>query len=125
MSMGMKRQILIIDDDLIYQQILRKLLYNRYDVVSIADSKEALEYLDEIENPDLVIADLNLPGVDSMEFISTVKTKLNNDSTHILVISGTDDDKLKAELLRLGIDDVLTKPVHRKQLVEEVDRLIG
>jgi len=124
MSVSMKRQILIIDDDLIYQQILRKLLYNRYDVVSIADSMEALKYLDELSTPDLVIADLNLPGIDSMEFISEVKTKLENDTTRILVISGTDDDKLKNELLRIGIAEVLTKPIHRKQLVEEVDRLI-
>ena len=121
----MKRLVLIIDDDAIYQQILKKLLYGRYQVVSADTSKQAFKYLDELKSPDLVIADLNLPGIDSLEFISTIKTKLVDEATHILVISGMDDEVLKSKLLNLGVAEVLTKPVDRKQLVEEVDRLIG
>ncbi|PLX13171.1 MAG: hypothetical protein C0597_12090 [Marinilabiliales bacterium] len=120
-----KRKILIIDDDVIYQQILRKLLCSTYNVILTGDSKEAIEYLEKYGSPDLVIADLNLPGLDGIELISTIKEKLNASQTNILVISGMDDEILKTNLFHLGVSEFLTKPIERKNLKDKIDNLIG
>jgi len=124
-SKVVKRNVLIIDDDIIYQQIIRKLLCSTYNVILTGDSKEALDYLEEFGSPELVIADLNLPGLDGIELISTIKEKLNASRTNILVISGMDDEKLKTNLFQLGVSEFLQKPIERKTLIDKIEELMG
>jgi len=119
----MKNKILLIDDDIIYRKIIQKLLCTHYKLFLAQDSKEALKFIDNEDLPDLVIADLNIPGIEGFELIEILKQKLDN-KVPIIVISGMDHDYLKKELFQLGISEFLSKPVDRNILKEKIADLI-
>lgn len=121
----MKNKILIIDDDIIYRKIIQKILCNKYQLLLAENSIEALAYIKSKNIPDLIIADLNMPGIAGIELITLIKQKLNNSKIPVMVISGMDDDKLKNNLFQDGISDYLTKPIDRIVLKEKVDKLIN
>lgn len=120
----MKNKILIIDDDVIYCKILEMILCGQYILFMTKSSSEALAFFETKDVPDLVIADINLPGLAGLELILLIKQKLNNNKTPIIVISGMDDDNLKNELLQKGVSDFLTKPIDRHSLKEKIAELI-
>ncbi|MCK5029255.1 MAG: response regulator [Bacteroidales bacterium] len=119
----MKRRILLIDDDVIYRKIIQKLLCSQYNLFLAQDSKEAISFIENGDIPDLVIADLNMPGIEGAELIEIIRLKLN-DKIPIIVISGMDHDYLKKELFQLGIFEFLLKPVDRIMLKERIAVLI-
>jgi len=120
----MKKEILIIDDDVIYRKIIRKILCGSYDTILTESIEEASNYICN-NTPDLIIADLNLPGIEGEELINVIQQNLNKKDVPIMVISGMDDDKLKNRLFGLGISVFLTKPVDRINLKEKITNLIG
>lgn len=120
----MKKKILIIDDDIIYRKIIQKLLCHQYNLMLTENSLEAINFIEKGNIPDLVIADLNLPGLAGVEFISVIKQKLNDRKVPIIVISGMDDENLRNELYQKGISEFLTKPIDRIKLKEIIDDLI-
>ncbi|MBU8893431.1 MAG: response regulator [Bacteroidales bacterium] len=120
----MKNKILIIDDDIIYRKIIQKLLCQKYNLMFAESSAEAIDLIDTKNIPDLVIADLNLPGLGGVELISILKHKLNKSKIPIIVISGMDDDEIKDQLFQKGISGFFTKPVDRITLKEKIADLI-
>jgi len=121
----MKKRILVIDDDLIYQQIIRKLLGKNYDLFITDDFNDAQNELTSGVTPDLIIADLNLPGMNGEKLIEDLCDNLKSDKQNIIVISGMEDDKLNTRLKDIGVSYILTKPVDRKLLSEKINSLIG
>jgi two-component system response regulator YesN len=119
----MKNRILLVDDDAIYRKIIQKLLCNQYKLFLAQDSKEALQFIENEDLPDLVIADLNIPGIEGLELIEILRQKLDN-KIPIIVISGMDHDYLKKELFQLGISEFLLKPVDRNILKEKIAYMI-
>jgi CheY-like chemotaxis protein len=119
----MKRRILLIDDDVIYRKIIQKLLCSQYKLFLAQNSEEAISFIDNGEILDLVIADLNMPGIEGTELIEIIRLKLN-DKIPIIIISGMDHDYLKKELFQLGITEFLLKPVDRIILKEKMADLI-
>ncbi len=119
----MKNKILLIDDDIIYRKIIQKLLCSKYKLLLAQDSKEAISQIENKEMPDLVIADLNMPGVKGAELIEILKQKLDY-KVPIIVISGMDHDYIQKELFQLGISEFLPKPIDRIMLKEKIAELI-
>jgi len=78
---------------------------------------EALEY-----NPDLLVADLGLPGLSGDRFIRRFRRICPG--TPIIVITGWDRRQAKGVLHRLGVDALLFKPFDPKELVEHIKRLL-
>lgn len=119
----MKKRILLVDDDAIYRKIIKKLLCTQYKLYLAQDSKEAIKFIENEDVPNLVIADLNIPGIEGFELIEILKQKLDN-KVPIIVISGMDHDYLKKELFQLGISEFLSKPIDRDILKEKIENLV-
>jgi CheY-like chemotaxis protein len=119
----MKNKILLIDDDIIYRKIIQKLLCSQYNLLLAQDSKEAISHIENEDIPDLVIADLNMPGIDGAELIEILRQKLDN-KIPIIVISGMDHDYIQKELFQLGISEFIPKPIDRIMLKEKIADLI-
>ncbi len=119
----MKQQILIIDDDLIYRKIIRKILCGIYNVILSESFEEASQYINN--ELDLIIADLNLPEIEGEELIKRIQGNIKDKEIPIMVISGMDDDELKLKLFDLGISEFLTKPIDRNVLKEKIADVIG
>jgi PleD family two-component response regulator len=120
----MRKKILVIDDDHIYCSILKKILGSDYDVTFTENSAKAIEIINRVLIPDLIIADLNLPDVKGLEFIKILMSKINGLNTSVIVISGFDDEQIKSDIVEMGVSKYFVKPIERFYLKQEIDCLL-
>ena len=124
-----KQKILIVDDDNNIAELISLYLTKEcYDTKIVNDGEEALHAFEHY-NPNLILLDLMLPGVDGFEICRKVRAEKN---TPIIMVSAKKDDIDKIRGLGLGADDYMTKPFSPSELVARVkahlaryERLIG
>jgi len=113
--------ILVVDDETQILRALRRALRARdYEVVTACDGEDALIEA-ERSTPDLVVLDLNLPGIDGMEVCRRLRSWTQ---VPILVLSVREDEAGKVRALDLGADDYLTKPFGVEELLARVRALL-
>lgn len=124
-----KQKILIVDDDANIAELIALYLTKEcFDTRMVHDGEMALEVFDNYQ-PNLIILDLMLPGIDGFEICKQIREEKN---TPILMVSAKKDDIDKIRGLGLGADDYITKPFSPSELVARVkahlaryERLIG
>jgi CheY-like chemotaxis protein len=113
-----KIKVLLVDDEEAFARTLSERLSNRGVAAEPAFSgKEALAVIDR-EEPDVLILDLKMPGIDGMEVLRRVKNRYPNIQTIILSGHGTDTNKKEAA--QLGAVDFLDKPADISSLTEKI-----
>lgn len=100
--------VLIVDDDTAIQNMLYKVIKSNGLEADIASNGEEALRMIEKKNYDLMLQDINMPGIDGFEVISRLRSK-NND-TPIIIISGRQEDYDTLYGLNIGADDYITKP---------------
>jgi two-component system KDP operon response regulator KdpE len=114
-------RVLVVDDEVQILRALRRALVARgYDVVTAADGEDAIAEVEAVM-PDLVVLDLNLPGIDGMEVCRRLRGWT---SVPILILSVREDERGKVQALDLGADDYLTKPFGVEELLARVRALL-
>ena len=114
-------KILVVDDDQNICELLTLYLEKEgYTVVCANDGLEALEVFKD-ENPDLIILDIMLPGMDGKDVCKQIKRK---DDVPILMLSAKAETFDKVLCLELGADDYVVKPFEAKELVARVKAII-
>ena len=103
------KQILIVEDEAVFRSVLAQFLQSMGAVVHEAShGREALNMLPSTR-PDLIICDLEMPEMNGLIFVERFRAV--DAATPVLVVSGTDQMTDIAKVLRLGVQDVLLKPV--------------
>jgi two-component system KDP operon response regulator KdpE len=116
-----KGRILVVDDEeQIRRAVGRALTARDYIVEMAADGEEALTAARTF-GPDLVVLDLNLPGLDGLSVTRQLRMW---SSVPILVLSVREDEADKVAALDLGADDYLTKPFGTDELLARVRALL-
>lgn len=114
--------ILIIEDDLRMQKVLRRIFTEeRYAAVVAADGQAGLD-LFRREQPSAVVLDLILPNISGRELCQTFKSL--SAETPIVVLSAISEVADKVLLLELGADDYVTKPFSPRELTARVQAAI-
>lgn len=114
-------RILVVDDEVqILRAVHRALAARGYTVVTAPDGEDAIAEV-EAAMPDLVVLDLNLPGIDGMEVCRRLRTWTQ---VPILILSVREDEAGKVQALDLGADDYLTKPFGVEELLARVRALL-
>jgi CheY-like chemotaxis protein/glycosyltransferase involved in cell wall biosynthesis len=117
-------KILAIDDQQLVLLPLQKRLSDLgYTVRVETDANEGISAYNSF-NPDLVIVDINLPGVSGLEIVKYIRNSKNAD-TAIMVLSGNIQDDIIIEGFELGINDYMKKPLSLNEISARVKRLIG
>ncbi len=114
----LERKILVIDDNLEFADLVRKVLENKNFEVSIAaDGKSAVEkVLSDV--PELVLLDLKLPDFPGEEVLTRIK-EIDKDVA-IIVVTGFGGEQVAVDLMRRGAIDFLTKPIENEVLLAAV-----
>jgi two-component system, OmpR family, KDP operon response regulator KdpE len=110
-------RIMVVDDDPQIRRVLRMaLVAEDYEVVDARNGEEALERFRE-EKLDLVILDMNMPGMNGLETCRTIRST-SDVSIIILTVRDAESDKVAA--LDAGADDYITKPFGSPELLARI-----
>ena len=119
--MAIKSKILIVDDDNnIAELISLYLIKECFDTKIVNDGKEALQAF-ETYQPNLILLDLMLPGIDGYQVCREVRAKSN---VPIIMLSAKGEIFDKVLGLELGADDYMIKPFDSKELVARVKAVL-
>lgn len=110
-------RIMVVDDDPQIRRVLRTALVAQgYEVVDARNGEEALEVLRD-EKPDLVILDVNMPGMSGLE---TCRMMRSSSDIAIIMLTVRDAESDKVEALDAGADDYMTKPFGSPELLARI-----
>lgn len=110
-------KIAIVEDDINMRKSLEIAMgdYDKYDVHTFKSPKDALKKLDDTF--DLVISDINMPGMDGIEFIKSLEGKFD-----AIIITGNATLTRAIESIQLGVKDFLLKPFEIETLIAAIER---
>lgn len=106
---GLKRHVLVVDDDMINREILSNILRTEYEVHTAGDGKEALDLIKAGDcSFSLILADLLMPVMDGFELIKNLK---EDDALRLIpVIVMTSESDAEVRSIKMGAADFITKP---------------
>mgnify|MGYP001042952422 CR=1 FL=1 len=111
-------KVLIVDDEPNIVQLVKLYLErDNFQTDSLGDGSIALESI-RSQQPDLVVLDVMLPGLDGFEICRRLRSEGNQ--VPIIMVTARDEDIDKILGLELGADDYLTKPFNPRELVARV-----
>jgi signal transduction histidine kinase len=114
----MRRKILVVDDNVEFVGLVRRLLENKDFQVSVAlDGKTAVEKALS-DNPEMVLLDLKLPDLPGEEILKRIK-EINKDIA-IIIVTGFGGEQVAVDLMRKGAIDFLSKPLEREVLYSAI-----
>lgn len=117
----MSELILIVEDEQTLQETLSYNLQRQgYDVRIASDGLSGLEQARQSQ-PDLIVLDIMLPGMDGFEVCRTLRTEMN---TPVLMLTARDDEIDRVVGLEVGADDYLTKPFSMRELLARVKAML-
>lgn len=123
MGARMSKTILLADDSVTIQKVIELTFMDQdYEVVAVSNGDEALEKLASIE-PDLVIADVHMPGASGYEVARRAKDQRSE--VPVLLLVGTFEPFDKDEMTASGADSHLKKPFDSQELLQLVERLMA
>lgn len=110
-------KVLIVDDDPQIRRVMKVMLAGaNYEVVDVRSGDDALLKLREFL-PDLVLLDLNMPGMGGLEACRTIR---EGSDVPIIVLTVRSEESDKVEALDAGADDYVTKPFGREELLARI-----
>ncbi len=116
-----KQKILIVDDDENIAELLSLYLTKEcFDTMMVHDGEDALTAFDTYQ-PNLILLDLMLPGIDGYQVCREIRTRSN---TPIIMLSAKGEVFDKVLGLELGADDYMIKPFDAKELVARVKAVL-
>jgi len=119
------KSILVVEDNKTNAQLLKDVLGVRgYDVDIVMNGDDALKKL-EVTHPDLILMDVQLPGMDGLEVTRILK---NNPKTQDIPVIAITAYALKGDremAMQAGCDEYMSKPINTRELPKMVERLIG
>ena len=110
----MAEKILVVDDEPVVRGFLRELLTEEgYEVILASNGEEAID-LAKIEDPEVILLDINMPGIDGIEVCKRLKAQEETRYIPIIIVTALDDRGFIAYFE--GADDFVTKPFNPVEL---------
>jgi two-component system KDP operon response regulator KdpE len=110
-------KILVVDDDPQIRRVMRTtLIGHKYEVIESRNGEDALASISG-EMPDLVLLDMNMPGIGGLE---TCQLLRNGSDVPVIILSVRNTEKDKVAALDAGADDYITKPFGMEELLARI-----
>jgi class 3 adenylate cyclase/CheY-like chemotaxis protein len=115
--------LVVEDDDAIRNNVARLLKLEGYAVSVAANGTEGLQSARSL-HPDLVISDINMPGLDGFALVESLRADPALATTAVLMLTALDDRASMRRGMKAGADDYLAKPFTRDELLEALHGLL-
>ncbi len=117
-------KVLLVDDEPNIRVALRFLVQNEgYQVLEAANGEEALQKMEE-HQPDIVVLDVMMPGIDGFEVAKRIRATPNFEHTRIIFLTakGTQNDRFQG--YATGGEVYLTKPFDNAELINTINEVV-
>jgi len=118
-------KVLLVDDEDSLRKVMRDLLER--DGYSVSEARDGVQALDQIDRvgPDIIVLDLNLPGLDGYGVLSHLRSRPATASIPVIVLTAKGDEDNEVRVFELGADDFLTKPFRARALSARLEAVLG
>ncbi len=118
-------KVLLVDDEDSLRKVMRDLLErDGYAVTEARDGVQALDQVDRV-GPDIIVLDLNLPGLDGYGVLSHLRSRPATANIPVIVLTAKGDEDNEVRVFELGADDFLTKPFRARALSARLEAVLG
>jgi two-component system chemotaxis response regulator CheY len=114
------KKVLVVDDDPSMRWLLRTLLGNEYNVVTMSNGKEALSWLSTQNIPSLIISDIKMPVMDGFELLENLAISGLYKNIPVIMLTGFADQGTFKRCVDLGACLCLVKPFEPNELLDKV-----
>ena len=123
----MPRRILVADDSLMARQKLVKDLSSipELQFIEVQDGRQALQICIEQENIDLILSDINMPGLDGLDFLAELQNRKLHEKTPKVMVTTESSAQLKARGKALGVMAWVLKPYTAASVVAAVKKILN
>jgi uncharacterized protein (TIGR02266 family) len=121
--MGANKKILIVDDTRLFRELEAVFLARAGEVLTAASGEDGLQVARR-EMPDVIVADMDMPGMDGDTLCRAIKADRDLHATPVILVVGMDSAGEHARAVGAHADDILAKPLSRIQLNVAVARLL-
>ncbi len=112
--------VLLVDDDPVFRMTIKAMLKEGYNLDEVDSGEACLEYL-LTTMPDLILLDLNMPGISGIEVLEALNKDQKYDTLPVIFLSAADDNDAIVKAFSTGAVDYLTKPVKKHELIARVN----
>jgi DNA-binding response OmpR family regulator len=121
----MKKQILIVDDELSILKLLNFILSKDYDLIIKQNGVDAIRWLEDGNSPALIISDLQMPYLDGSSFIRNLKISGYYRDTPVIMLSGASDlDNIAKEMTHRA-NRYIKKPFNPAELKSAITEVLS
>jgi len=121
---AMRARVLIVEDHPTMREAMRMVLADEgFLVDQAADGTQALDLVAS-DRPDLVLLDLNIPGISGSDLLEALKASSATSGIPVIVVTAEEEEGRRAAM-RAGAEDYLAKPFSPRALVRLVERVLG
>ena len=118
-------KVLLVDDEDSLRKVMRELLER--DGYVVAEARDGVQALDQVDRvgPDIIVLDLNLPGLDGYGVLSHLRSRPATAEIPVIVLTAKGDEDNEVRVFELGADDFLTKPFRARALSARLEAVLG
>jgi CheY-like chemotaxis protein len=119
------RVVIVAEDDMATRNMVSRALRPQYHVYEVVDGQHALDLLERIKPPDLMILDIMMPHVSGLMVAAKCKADPKLKSVPIIFLTGLDSPKDIIEGIKSGARHYVTKPFNMADLLAKIVKTIG
>jgi DNA-binding response OmpR family regulator len=112
----MKRKVLFVEDQASFRNLVKIILSKNYDVETAENGLQALQLLKNGYMPDIIVSDLIMPSIDGKNLVELIRSDAKFSHLPVIILSSVDLSSQKVEMLKLGVNDYMTKPFNPAEL---------
>lgn len=122
---GGKRTVLLVDDSPTMRTVTRNLLAKSgYEVVEAADAAQAIRFLQNGGQVDLILSDVEMPNMDGVEMLSIIRTRLKRKDLPVVMLTSVREVGVLKKAKLLGVQGWVLKPYDNDMLVQIVKKAL-
>jgi type II secretory ATPase GspE/PulE/Tfp pilus assembly ATPase PilB-like protein/CheY-like chemotaxis protein len=117
--------VLLVEDEDQLRRVMKDLLER--DGYTVAEARDGVQALDQVDRfaPDVIILDLNLPGLDGYNVLSQLRSRPATRGIPVMVLTAKGDEDNEVRVFELGADDFITKPFRARALSARLEAVLG
>lgn len=118
-------QILVADDHPMIREAITSAITSRFDSAAVAETEDlhgALRYAEENPDTDLILLDLNMPGMDGLNGIITLRTR--HPDIPIVILSAEEEKNVVIKAVTYGAVGFITKSMPRDKITEAISQIL-